>query len=156
MNIINLAMSHHTKELFDWMGELAIIHTTGKETGGRYCMIELYATKEGSPPWHTHEREDESLYIIEGVITLYVGEDIYKLKAGDFALAPKGISHKYTVESKGAARLMFICSPAGAEELVRAAGKPVNQMKPLFPNKEEIDFESIASVAAQYGIHFDQ
>jgi quercetin dioxygenase-like cupin family protein len=152
MNLIKTPMNHHTKEMLDWMGELAIIHTTGKETNGQYCMVELYATKEGSPPWHTHAREDEGFYIIEGVLTLYVGEVIHKMKAGDFVLAQKGIPHKYTVDSKGYARLMMICSPAGFEELVRATGKPVTQMKPLYPVKDDIDYLAITAVAAEHGI----
>lgn len=58
------------KETLNSLGELAIIHTTGKETNGKYSVIELYATKEGSPPWHVHHREDEDFYFIEGKFTI--------------------------------------------------------------------------------------
>lgn len=37
------------KEALNWLGELAIIHATGNDTNGKYCIVELYATKEGSP-----------------------------------------------------------------------------------------------------------
>ncbi len=47
------------KDALLWMGELAIIHTSGKETKNSYSMIELYATKEGGAPRHVHHREDE-------------------------------------------------------------------------------------------------
>ena len=148
-------MKHHTKELLDWMGELAIIHASGDDTHNQYCMVELYATREGSPPWHVHEREDKGIYVIEGVITIYVGDVVHKAKAGDFVLAPKGVRHKYSVESKGHARIMIICSPSGIETMVRRLGKPMSTMKPLTPGEEDLNYEQVAAVAGEYGIHFE-
>jgi quercetin dioxygenase-like cupin family protein len=149
-------MKHHTRELLDWMGELAIIHTTGKETNNQYCMVELYATREGSPPWHIHEREDEGFYVIEGVLTVYIGDRVHKIKAGDYILAPKGVPHKYTVDSKGHARILLVCSPAGFENLVRALSKPVQSMKPLTPGQDDADYEQAIGVAAEYGVRYGE
>jgi hypothetical protein len=48
----NVALASGTpcKEALIWLGELAVIHTTAKETNGRYAVVELYATKEGEVP----------------------------------------------------------------------------------------------------------
>ncbi|WP_143960212.1 cupin domain-containing protein [Litoribacter populi] len=142
------------KEALNWLGELAIIHTTGVETDGRYCMIELYATKEGSPPWHVHQREDEGFYVLEGELTVFVGDKTYKAKAGDYLLAPKGIPHTYTVDSPGYARVMLICSPAGFEEAVRQMSTPAESLEPPKNEDMEIDYDKISSLAAQYGVEF--
>ncbi len=140
------------KEALNWMGELAIIHATGKETKGKFCMIELFATKQGSPPWHIHHREDEGFYIIEGELTIHVGADTYHAKAGDFLVAPKNIPHTYVVESKGHARILMICWPSGFEDLVRALSSPTQSMLPPEPESAEVDFEKIANLAFQYGV----
>jgi quercetin dioxygenase-like cupin family protein len=142
------------KEALNWLGELAIIHTTGKETNGKYCVIELYATKEGSPPWHIHHREDEGFYILDGKLTVSVGDKTYKATNGDFLLAPKDIPHTYTVDSPGHARILLICSPAGFEEAVRAMSIPATSLIPPEPGSVEIDYERIIGLAAQFGVEF--
>jgi len=142
------------KEALNWLGELAIIHTTGKETNGKYCVIELYATKEGSPPWHVHHREDEGFYIIEGELTVSVGDKTYKVTNGDYLLAPKDIPHTYSVDSPGHARILMICSPAGFEEAVRAMSSPATSLVPPKPESVEVDYEKIMSLANQFGVEF--
>lgn len=142
------------KEALNWLGELAIIHTTGKDTNGAYCMVELYATRDGSPPWHVHHREDEGFFVIEGELTISVGDKTYKARSGDFLLAPKDIPHTYIVDSPGYARVLLICSPAGFEDCVRAMSTPALSLVPPNPESVEIDYEKIMSLAAEYGVEF--
>ncbi|MBX2967614.1 MAG: cupin domain-containing protein [Cyclobacteriaceae bacterium] len=142
------------KEALIWLGELAIIHASGKDTEGNYCLIELYATSEGSPPWHVHQNEDESFYVIEGELTISVGDKTYKAKKGDYILAPKNIPHTYTVDGSGFARVLLMCSPAGFEEAVRAMSEPATSLVPPNPEGAEIDFEIISEVANKYGVKF--
>lgn len=142
------------KEALIWLGELAIIHATGKETDGRYCLIELYATSEGSPPWHVHHNEDEGFYIIEGELTISVGNKTYKAKKGDYLLAPKNIPHTYQVDSPGFARVLLMCSPAGFEEAVREMSIPANSFVPPDPKNAEIDFDQIVGLAKKFGVEF--
>lgn len=142
------------KEALNWLGELAIIHTTGKETNGHYCIVELYATKEGSPPWHVHQREDEGFYVIDGELTISVGDKTYHAKNGDYLLAPKNIPHTYSVDSPGYARILMICSPAGFEDLVRAMSTPATSHIPPKPESVEVDYEKVMNIAAQFGVEF--
>jgi quercetin dioxygenase-like cupin family protein len=142
------------KEALNWLGELAVIHTTGKETNGKYCIIELYATSQGSPPWHVHHNENEGFYVIDGEFTFSVGNKSYKAKSGDYLMAPKGIPHTYPVDSPGHARLLMICSPAGFKEAVHAMSSRATSLVPPDPENAEIDFEKITAIAARYGIEF--
>jgi quercetin dioxygenase-like cupin family protein len=142
------------KEVLNWMGELTIIHTSGKETNGRYSVVELYATKEGEVPWHIHHREDEGFYILEGEVTLYVGEKIIKGKAGDYIFAPLGIPHKYSVDAPGYARMLITFSPAGFEGFIRATSKPADSLTPPPPDSIEINLEEIIPIAETFGAEF--
>lgn len=142
------------KESLNWLGELAIIHADGRATDGKYCMIELYATKEGSPPWHVHHREDEGFYVIEGELSFMVGNRTYKAQKGDFLLAPKDVPHTYMVENKGHARILMICSPAGFENCVRAMSTPVSSLVPPKPENVDTDFEKIKDIASEFGVEF--
>jgi mannose-6-phosphate isomerase-like protein (cupin superfamily) len=85
-----------------WMGGLATIKATGKETDGRYTLIEIFEP-EGEGPLHVHHREDEGFFIIEGELTFQVGEETIKASPGSFVFGPKDVPHTYTVDS-GTAR----------------------------------------------------
>lgn len=157
-NEINSGISEEpgvaAKEAVLWGGELAIIHASGKETNGSYCLIELFATQEGAPPWHVHQNENEGFYVQEGNFTFYVGDKIYKGKAGDYFLAPKGVPHRYTVDSEGIARVLLLCSPAGFENLVRAMSTPANTLVPPQPGSIPVSYDGVEQMAAAYGVHF--
>lgn len=142
------------KEALIWLGELAIIHATGKETNGRYAMIELYATKEGEAPWHVHHHEDEGFYIIDGEMTFYIGDKVVKGRPGDFIFAPKDIPHMYTVDTPRHARVMMTFSPAGFEDFVRATSVPSTSLIPPPPETVNIDYEEVMRIARQFGAEF--
>ncbi len=48
-----------------WLGRLATIKATGKETGGQYTLVEALEP-EGEAPLHVHHREDEGFWVLEG------------------------------------------------------------------------------------------
>ncbi len=78
-------------------------------------------------PLHVHHKEDEAFYVLEGVMTFYVGEEAIEAGPGSFLFGPKGVPHTYTVDS-GPARLLFLFSPAGFEGFVKEAGEPARSL----------------------------
>ena len=63
---------------------------------------------------HTHTREDETLYIVEGATTAYVGDEKIDVEAGSYAALPKCVPHTFTVRSEEV-RVLDTLEPAGAE-----------------------------------------
>src|ERR687893_380796 len=115
-----------------WMGGLATVKATGKETDGRYTLIEIFEP-EGEGPLHVHHREDEGFFIIEGELTFQIGEETIKASPGSFVFGPKDVPHTYTVDS-GPARLLFLLSPAGFEGFVETTSEPATERTlPLLP-----------------------
>jgi mannose-6-phosphate isomerase-like protein (cupin superfamily) len=49
---------------------------SGRSTGGSLTVIE--ATIDGGPPRHTHSREDESFYVLTGVLDVECGQDRFR------------------------------------------------------------------------------
>ena len=59
-----------------------------------------YHVKAGDePPLHTHSREDEMVYVVEGEITAIVGDSQVDVGPGAFAALPRGVAH--TIKVKG-------------------------------------------------------
>src|ERR687893_1444366 len=136
-----------------WLGGLATIKATDKETGGRYSLVEVL-DPEGEGALHVHHREDEGFWILEGELTFEVGDETIKASAGSFVFGPKDVPHRYTVDS-GPAKILYILSPAGFEEFIYATSEPAKE-RTLPPPPEspptEAEMEQLVAVARQYGM----
>jgi quercetin dioxygenase-like cupin family protein len=88
----------------------------GVQAGGEWAVVEWHLRAGDEPPIHTHTREDETLYVLEGAITAYVGDQRIDVEAGSYAALPKDVPHGLTVRGDEA-RLLVTLVPAGAEYL---------------------------------------
>jgi quercetin dioxygenase-like cupin family protein len=136
-----------------WFGVLATIKATAEQTDGRYALVEILAPDGYESVLHVHHFEDEGFYILEGEMTFYVGEQTIKAKPGSFLFGPKDVPHAFTVDS-GAARLLFIFTPAGLEGGIREMGEPARSLTVPPPPEEppdEAEMERLAAIGARYG-----
>jgi quercetin dioxygenase-like cupin family protein len=132
-----------------WFGGLAEIKATAEDTGGRLTIIEVTEPPGMEAPLHVHHNEDEGFWILEGEVTLYVGDETIEASAGDFAWGPRDIPHRYSVGPNGC-RMLFICTPAGFEGLVRDMSVPAETRTLPPASDEEPDMEMVATVARKY------
>jgi quercetin dioxygenase-like cupin family protein len=86
----------------------------GQQSGGEWAVVEWHLRAGDEPPIHTHTREDETVYVLEGSITAFVGDQRIVVEAGSYAALPKNVSHGLTVRGDEA-RLLITLEPAGAE-----------------------------------------
>jgi quercetin dioxygenase-like cupin family protein len=98
----------------------------GAETGHALAQLENFEPQGTAPPMHVHHNEDETFYVVEGELTVLVGDERIDLRAGDFCFAPREIPHAYIVRSEKA-RTLVTLSPAGLEELFVELGVPVTE-----------------------------
>jgi quercetin dioxygenase-like cupin family protein len=84
------------------------------ETGGDYGAV-LYTVRAGDePPLHTHSREDELVYVVEGRLVAQVGDARVEVGPGAYAALPQGVPH--TIEVVGEqATLLLTFVPGGLE-----------------------------------------
>jgi quercetin dioxygenase-like cupin family protein len=106
------------------VGDTYTILLSGNDTDGRYSLIDMFVPPGGGPPPHRHDFE-ESFTILEGEIEAIFRGNKSVVRAGETIHIPANAPHSFTNASKGAARLLCICSPAGQEELFVAVGVPV-------------------------------
>jgi len=77
------------------VGDVYRFLATGEDTNRKYALWEAIVPPGGGPPPHVHSREEERFYILEGEITLQVGEDRLVASAGMFANMPVGTLHSF-------------------------------------------------------------
>jgi quercetin dioxygenase-like cupin family protein len=88
----------------------------GEQAAEDWAVVEWRLRAGDEPPIHTHTREDETLYVLEGTITAYVGDQRIDVEAGSYAALPKDVPHGLSVRGEEA-RLLVTLEPAGAEYL---------------------------------------
>src|SRR5215470_17057680 len=68
---------------------------TGAETGGAFFLADVSVPPGGGPPPHVHDREDETFYLLQGALTVWVGDQTIYASPGDCAHLPRGIVHSF-------------------------------------------------------------
>jgi quercetin dioxygenase-like cupin family protein len=110
---------------------------SGASTNGSLTLIESRTT--GGAPLHIHTREDEYFYVLEGTLTVRLGDDRFEAGPRSFVFLPRNIPHEWDVVGDEATLLMMTI-PAGLDtfldEFHAASGEDRKQ------------------VAAKYGITF--
>ncbi|MDQ3434157.1 MAG: cupin domain-containing protein [Actinomycetota bacterium] len=133
-----------------WFAGLAVIRATATDTGGQMTIVEMTEPPGAQAPLHVHHREDEAFWILEGDATFEVGDTTIEAHAGDYLFGPRDIPHRYTVGDTGC-RMLFICTPAGFEDLVIAMSEPALARTLPPPSDEEPDMERVAAIAEAHG-----
>jgi quercetin dioxygenase-like cupin family protein len=106
-----------------WSDGLAVIKATAADTAGQMTILEITEPANCEAPLHVHHGEDEGFWILEGSATFEVGGETIEAHAGDYLFGPRDIPHRYTTGPDGC-RMLFIFTPGGFEELLRATSRP--------------------------------
>jgi quercetin dioxygenase-like cupin family protein len=97
-----------------------LIKATGADTAGSFFLSE--STIEPGfpgPPLHRHGRLHDMFYVLEGRLTMRLGEETLELPAGAFVCVPPGIAHTFSNPTEHAVRFLNFNTPAGWEEYMR-------------------------------------
>jgi quercetin dioxygenase-like cupin family protein len=122
---------------------------SGNETGGRYSLVELRERQGGARPLHLHTREDQFIYVLEGRVTVFLGEEEHDCPVGSYAVLPRGREHTFRVQSPDA-RLLILMFPAGLENAYAELIAPSDGNTSLPPVRT--DLERQVTVLARYGV----
>jgi mannose-6-phosphate isomerase-like protein (cupin superfamily) len=111
------------------LGGRFTIKVSEADVAGRFALVEAVAYQSTEPPLHIHHNEDEAWYVLDGKMTLFVGDAVLEASTGSFVLAPKGIPHTFTVDIEPT-RVLVFASPAGFERFALELGHPATSDTP--------------------------
>jgi mannose-6-phosphate isomerase-like protein (cupin superfamily) len=133
-----------------FIDNLVHLHIDGDTSAGTLAVCELRGRRGDMPPLHVHRRDDETFYLIEGEMSLFVGGEQLSLGEGQAALAPREVPHSYRVESEQA-RWLVITAPAGFDSFIREVAEPAPADQ-LPPAGRPQDPAILGQAAAKVGI----
>ena len=122
------------------------IKATGENTAGSFYLGEgVIQPGFAGPPPHFHERLHDMFYVLEGTLTMRLGEETLDLGPGSFVCVPPGVVHTFSNRSEQAVRFLNFNTPSGWEQYMRdlaaalASGTPTS--------------EEIGQIASRYDFH---
>jgi quercetin dioxygenase-like cupin family protein len=136
------------------MGDTYTILLSGKETNGRYCLIDMHVPAGGGPGPHRHDFE-EMFTILEGEIELTFSGKKQIVRPGETVNIPANAPHFFRNNVGQSARMQCMCTPAGQEEFFTRIGIPVASRTEPPPKLDEAGqaalIERAKALAPQYG-----
>jgi uncharacterized cupin superfamily protein len=119
------------------------IKVGGAQTGGSiYIGESVVPPGFPGPPPHFHERMHDMFYVLEGTLTMRVGDETVELSAGGFACAPPGVVHTFSNRSSAPVRFLNLATPAGFEDYMRELSAVMAKASPTS--------EEIGAIASRY------
>lgn len=98
-------------------GDLLYVKVATRDADGALFMTEQPIERRGfGPPKHYHESQDEWFYCLAGEYVVEIGEQRFRLGAGDSVLGPRRVPHAFVYDGKGPGRLLVGFTPAGRME----------------------------------------
>lgn len=106
------------------VGDTYTILISGKDTAGRYCLLDFHIPPCGGPAPHRHDFE-EMFSVLRGEIDVTFRGKKVTVRAGETVNVPANAPHFIRNNSDEPVRLLCLCAPAGQEEFFTKVGVPV-------------------------------
>jgi|SRR5215469_6369828 len=110
---------------------------SGKETEGRYCLIDMLVPDGAGPPPHRHDFE-EMFTLLEGEVDFTFRGRTQTLKAPATVNIPANAPHQFKNQSGRTVHMLCMCTPAGQEEFFAAVGIAVGSRSSPPPEPDQV------------------
>jgi len=134
-----------------FLGALSQVRISGAQTGGAFALADHIARRGNASPVHVHDRDDETFFVLDGELRVFVGEEEHTAGPGTVAVLPRRLRHAYVVTS-ATARFLTLHTPAGFEQFAAEVGQPALAPTPPPLPDGPPDFAALAQAAARHQI----
>ena len=106
------------------MGRIsAVFKADGDETRGSYSISEWWLDPHTQGPGAHSHAEDDIFYVIEGTMSVLIGDRWIDAPKGSFVLAPGGVTHDFENRSSSRAGVLNLSIPGDFEKNMPAIAK---------------------------------
>jgi mannose-6-phosphate isomerase-like protein (cupin superfamily) len=120
------------------VGDSYTVLVSGKQTEGRYCLIDMLVPDGSGPPPHRHDFE-EMFTLLEGEVEFTFRGQTMNVPQGATVNIPANAPHQFRNILGRTVQMLCMCTPAGQEEFFAQVGDRVasRTSRPPQLSKEE-------------------
>jgi quercetin dioxygenase-like cupin family protein len=130
------------------------VFLTGEQTGGTIFMAEATVPPGCGNPPHIHDREDETFYLQQGILTIQVGDETLNALPGDVVQLPRRVVHCFQNTGKVNAKFLVVATPAGLEKFFEEAFYSAADWPDAMPPMNDAFMARLLPAAKKYGLTF--
>jgi quercetin dioxygenase-like cupin family protein len=117
----------------------------GAEKGGLGVFELKVPPGSNVPPPHSHTKNEECVYVLEGILRYSVDKESRDLKPGEWMSTPRGSVHQFSNPNSETARALIMLTPDIGEQYFREVAVVVNAGGPP-------DRVKLMEVMSRYGL----
>ena len=125
---------------------------SSEDTNGAFAVVELTEMPGYKTFWHRHNNTEETFYILEGVLTVKVGDKVTEYGPGSYVLIPRATPHGQGNFSKSPIRFILTVTPGGYErrfreriEIYKTTKSDAEFQKKLVESRGHVDSEVLGT-----------
>ena len=148
-----LTTDNNEGQVVSVIGDTYRIIISGKQTGGKFAVIDMMVPPGSGPGPHAHPDFQESFYVVEGQIDFKSESGNYTAETGSIVSIPLGgLVHSFKNTANTIAHLLCTVIPAGLDEFFLEIGKPV-EMGTFLPTPDLSleERQTLLTLAEKYG-----
>jgi quercetin dioxygenase-like cupin family protein len=139
-----------------WYKGILISQMAGpRDNEGAFDFVISKMRSGTEPPPHVHSREHEFMYLLSGMMRIYVDGQVSAVAAGECMFLPRGVPHAFLIDSKEI-DIITLISPGGFLDAVNKMNIRAKRME-LPADAETLkyataDLTETIKVFEQYGV----
>ena len=100
------------------LGAWVTVKATSVQSGGVFNLFEVSYPPDYATPLHIHYAEDVAVYILDGALTFFWGDEKKQAAAGSYFYQPRGTPHGFRVDGSASVRILYMTFPAGFDRFI--------------------------------------
>jgi quercetin dioxygenase-like cupin family protein len=116
-------------EILNSGAALVFVKASSEQTGGAFNLLEIVCPTGFATSLHIHYAEDIALFVLEGTVTVYWGDQTKPATAGSYFFQPRGTPYGFRVTGDFPARILCLTIPGGLDRLVEERGPLADEIE---------------------------
>jgi quercetin dioxygenase-like cupin family protein len=89
------------------------VKANAEQSGGIFNLFEVTCPAGFATSLHIHYAEDVAVFVLEGSLLFYCGDEEKVGPVGSYFFQPRGTPHGFRVSAEAPARFLYLTTPAG-------------------------------------------
>jgi quercetin dioxygenase-like cupin family protein len=122
---------HDDREKMHTLDALVSVLANTEQTNGAFNLFDAVCPIDFETQLHIHYSEDVAIYVLEGALDIFWGDEKKQATVGTYFFQPRGVPHGFRVTGTTPARILYMTFPAGFDKFVIERSKPATNFESM-------------------------